>query len=133
MAIRLRAGSRIPAGADANCPTTCPTRQTLARLADRWTVVLLEALAGGPRRFGELRAGVAGVSEKMLSQTLRSLERDGLVQRSVLPGVPPGVQYRLTGLGASLLEPLQAVRIWGREHMDGVERARLEYDTRGRA
>jgi DNA-binding HxlR family transcriptional regulator len=130
MAIRLRAGSRLPVGADADCPTTCPTRQTLGRLADRWTVGLLESLAGGGKRFGELRAACAGISEKMLTQTLRSLERDGLVDRRALPSTPPGVEYALTDLGRSLLEPLNAVRAWGREHMDDVERARLSYDSR---
>lgn len=112
------------------CPTTCPTRQTLARLADRWTVVIIESMASGTRRFGALRATATGISEKMLTQTLRSLERDGFVHRHVVPGTPPGVEYRLTDLGRSLLEPLNAVRAWGRQNIDDIERARSAYDSR---
>jgi DNA-binding HxlR family transcriptional regulator len=130
MATRRRPGSRLPIRADPACPGTCPTRQTLARLADRWTVELIESLASGPRRFGELRATVTGISEKMLTQTLRSLQRDGFVHRRVLPGVPAGAEYRLTDLGRSLLEPLTAVRVWSRQHMDDVEQARSAYDDR---
>src|ERR1700754_1175008 len=110
MATRLRPGSRLPAQADAECPTTCPTRQTLDRLADRWTVELIESLAYGAKRFGQLRTTIGGISEKMLTQTLRSLQRDGLIQRHTLPGIPPGAEYHLTDLGRSLLEPLTAVR-----------------------
>lgn len=122
MAIRLRPGSRLPVESDRNCPTTCSTRQTLARLADRWTLLLVESLAGGPRRFADLRRAAPGISEKMLAQTLRSLERDGLVRRDE--------EYHLTELGHTLLEPLNAVRAWGREHIGEVERARTEYDAR---
>jgi DNA-binding HxlR family transcriptional regulator len=128
MATRLRAGSVLPAASDRNCPTTCSTRQTLARLADRWTVVLLDHVAGGQRRFAELRAAAPGISEKMLTQTLRSLERDGLLVRRVLPSVPPGTEYQLTELGRSLLEPRAAVRAWGREHITAVEESRAAYD-----
>jgi DNA-binding HxlR family transcriptional regulator len=128
MAIRLRPGSRLPVGADRNCNATCATRQTLDRLADRWTVVLLDELAGGGRRFAELRAAAPGISEKMLTQTLRGLERDGLLTRHLLPGVPPGTEYALTELGRTLLEPLAAVRAWGRRHLDAVDRARVAYD-----
>jgi DNA-binding HxlR family transcriptional regulator len=130
MATRLRPGSRLPARAETACPATCPTRQTLARLADRWTVELIESLASRAQRFGELRAAISGISEKMLTQTLRSLERDGFVHRRELPGIPPGAEYRLTDLGRSLLEPLTAVRAWSRRHMDDVEQARSAYDQR---
>lgn len=133
VATRPRAGSKLPVHADPHCATTCPTRQTLGRLADRWTVLLLESLATGGRRFGQLRAETAGISEKMLTQTLRSLERDGLVRRELVEDAPPGVEYRLTELGLSLLEPLQAVRAWGRQHIDEVERARVAYDGSGLA
>jgi DNA-binding HxlR family transcriptional regulator len=91
-------------------------------------VVLVDRLAGGDKRFGELRASAAGISEKMLTQTLRSLERDGLVHRRVIPGVPPGAEYGLTDLGRSLLEPLNAVRAWGFQHMADIEQARTAYD-----
>ncbi|GAA4600109.1 hypothetical protein GCM10023107_51340 [Actinoplanes octamycinicus] len=92
--------------------------------------MLVEALAGGPRRFGQLRAVADGISEKMLTQTLRSLERDGLVARDELPGSPPGVAYRLTDLGNSLMEPLAAIRDWGQRHMPEVEAARTVFDGR---
>jgi DNA-binding HxlR family transcriptional regulator len=93
-------------------------------------VLLIETLIGGDKRFGELRAAVTGISEKMLGQALRSLERDGFVRRQVLPGIPPGTRYGLTDLGLSLVEPLNAARAWGRQHMDAVERARTAYDRR---
>jgi DNA-binding HxlR family transcriptional regulator len=129
MATRPRPGSLLPAHTDRNCPTTCPTRQTLARLADRWTIVLVERLATGPQRFAQLRAATRGISEKMLTQTLRSLERDGLVRRDPLPGNPPSVEYHLTELGRSLLEPLEAVRTWSDRHIKDVEAARAFYDN----
>jgi len=93
-------------------------------------VELIESLSSGAKRFGELRAAATGISDKMLTQTLRGLERDGLVRRRVLPGVPAGAEYHLSDLGRSLLEPLNAVRAWGRQHMPGVEQARLVFDTR---
>jgi DNA-binding HxlR family transcriptional regulator len=88
-----------------NDPTFCPTRQTLARLADRWTVELIESLSSGAKRFGELRAAATGISDKMLTQTLRSLERDGLVRRRVLPGAPAGAEYHLSDLGRPSSNP----------------------------
>ncbi|MFD8708328.1 winged helix-turn-helix transcriptional regulator [Kitasatospora sp. NPDC059648] len=86
-------------------------------------------LACGTRRFGELRDEIQGISEKMLAQTLRSLERDGLVSREVHPVVPPRVEYRLTELGHTLEGPLAAVREWAEQHINEVERARLRYDA----
>jgi DNA-binding HxlR family transcriptional regulator len=128
---RPRPGSRRPAHArpvEEPCTLSCPTRQTLDRLADRWTVVLLGHLETGAKRFGQLRESTAGISEKMLTQTLRGLERDGLVGRRVHPGVAPQVEYRLTTLGRSLLDPLAAVRFWAHRHIDEIERARVAYD-----
>jgi DNA-binding HxlR family transcriptional regulator len=128
---RPRPGSRRPARrppAPEPCTLTCPTRQALDRLADRWTVILLEHLETGPKRFGQLRDSTAGISEKMLTQTLRSLERDGLIARQVHPGVTPQVEYRLTTPGRSLLDPLAMVRSWARRHISEIERARLDYD-----
>ncbi len=128
---RPRPGSRRAAHArlvQAPRTLTCPTRQTLDRLADRWTVVLLGHLETGAKRFGQLRDSTAGISEKMLTQTLRGLERDGLVARRVRPGVTPQVEYRLTTLGRSLLDPLAAVRSWAQRHITEIERARIDYD-----
>ena len=109
----------------------CPSRQVLDRIGDRWTVLLLGALAGGPMRFSELARRVSGVSQKMLTQTLRGLERDGLVTRSVQAAVPVRVDYALTPLGETLREPLAALERWAREHMGDVIESRERYD-RGR-
>lgn len=90
--------------------------------------MLIGQLESGPLRFGQLRDGTAGISEKMLTQTLRSLERDGFVTRRSGPGVSPQVEYRLTQLGHSVLEPIAAVRSWAQQHISDVERARLDFD-----
>jgi DNA-binding HxlR family transcriptional regulator len=100
----------------------------LDRLADRWSALLLIALATGPLRFAELRAGADGISEKMLTQTLRSLERDGLVTRHDHGTVPPRVQYALTTLGRTLLEPLAAMCAWNERHGEDVSAARGRYE-----
>ncbi|WP_125100624.1 winged helix-turn-helix transcriptional regulator [Leucobacter chromiireducens] len=106
----------------------CPTRQLLDRIGDRWTVLIIGALADGPLRFGELARRVDGVSQKMLTQTLRALERDGLVTRTLFPQVPPRVEYELTDAGRTLRGPLGALDDWAREHMGGVLAARDAYD-----
>ena len=92
-------------------------------LADKWTIPVIHALARGTHRTGELRRAVAGVSQKMLTQTLRALEERGLVQRTVYPVVPPRVEYRLTSLGESINEPLQHLCEWTAEHGRALERA----------
>jgi DNA-binding HxlR family transcriptional regulator len=106
----------------------CPSRAALDRIADKWTALLVGAMADGPRRFGELRGEVEGISEKMLTQTLRSLERDGLVARTVHRTVPPRVDYELTDLGRTLEVPLRAVREWAERHINEVQLSRLRYD-----
>jgi DNA-binding HxlR family transcriptional regulator len=106
----------------------CPSRAALDRIADKWTALLVGALTAGPRRFSELRADVGGISEKMLTQTLRSMERDGLVARRAFATVPPRVEYALTELGRTLEEPLAAVRSWAERHINEVETARAAYD-----
>jgi DNA-binding HxlR family transcriptional regulator len=108
----------------------CPTRQVVNRIGDRWSLLVLYALSRGTRRFSELRAEVDGVSQKMLTQTLRGLERDGLVDREVYPVVPPKVEYSLTVLGAGLATEIAAIRGWAYEHMDEIEAARAEFDAR---
>jgi DNA-binding HxlR family transcriptional regulator len=103
----------------------CPSRALLDRIGSKWTVLVLGELADGePHRFTVLRRAVAGVSEKMLTQTLRNLEADGLVVRTVHPEVPPRVEYQLTPLGVTLREPLAALQRWSVEHMDEVLAAR---------
>lgn len=105
----------------------CPTRQLLDRIGDKWTSMLVKVLAEvhpGELGFAELRRRAPGVSHKMLSQTLQSLRRDGLVTRRVDPTVPPRVYYALTDLGLSLDAPLAAVRAWAEQHMAAVDEAR---------
>ena len=95
----------------------CPSRQVLARIADKWSSLVILALSEGTHRYSELQRRIGGVSQKMLTQTLRSLESDGLVRRTVHPVVPPMVEYALTPLGRSLEEPLSAVRHWAERHL----------------
>ncbi len=108
----------------------CPARRLLERISDKWVSLLLNALSDGPRRYSELARIIAGVSQKMLTQTLRGLERDGLVTRTVTPAVPVRVDYALTPLGASLLPVMRAVKDWAETHMDEVLSARDAYDDR---
>ncbi|MBJ8338914.1 helix-turn-helix transcriptional regulator [Antrihabitans sp. YC3-6] len=106
----------------------CPSRQLLDRISDKWVGLVLAAMADRPRRYGELSKEVAGVSPKMLTQTLRSLERDGLVARYVTAEVPVRVDYELTDLGHSLMPLMRAIKSWAEAHMDDVHVARSEYD-----
>jgi DNA-binding HxlR family transcriptional regulator len=108
----------------------CPSRQLLDRLADKWVTLVMVALEAQPRRYSELARTVAGVSQKMLTQTLRALERDGLITRSVTPTVPVTVTYELTGLGRSLLQVVAQLKDWAESHMDSVLAARASYDSR---
>jgi DNA-binding HxlR family transcriptional regulator len=108
----------------------CPTRLVLARLADKWTVLILGRLDRTPLRFNQLRREIAGVSQKVLSQTLKSLERDGLVARKVFPTVPVTVEYAITPLGLTLQDTLQALGRWAETHMDAVLAAQRQYDRR---
>ncbi len=107
----------------------CPCRPILDRVADKWTALVMGALEPGTRRFQELRREVGGVSQKMLTQTLRGLERDGLVSRRVYATVPPKVEYTLTPLGRGLTEPLGALRRWVEAHRDAILAAQARYDA----
>ena len=102
----------------------CESRQALDRIADKWTCLIVYALVDGPRRHGELRRAIDGISQKMLTQTLRSMEADGLVQRTVFDVIPPAVEYRLTPLGQTLEEPLVAICRWAMEHVPELQAAR---------
>lgn len=112
---------------------SCPSRQLLERLTDKWTTLVICALADGPLRYAELARTIAGVSQKMLTQTLRSLERDGLVSRAVTPSVPVRVDYELTEIGRELLTVLDTVKTWSERHIERVLDARESYDARGAA
>jgi DNA-binding HxlR family transcriptional regulator len=111
----------------------CPTRMLLDRIGDRWTALAVNVLHEGPRRFSELARALDGISEKVLTQTLRGLERDGLVTRTVQASVPVRVDYALTDLGAGLAEVLEALTSWAVEHMDDVVAAREAYVRTTRA
>ncbi|KAA1427751.1 winged helix-turn-helix transcriptional regulator [Nocardioides antri] len=108
----------------------CPSRQLLGRISDKWVALTIAALHdGGTLRYSELARRLAGVSQKMLTQTLRSLERDGLVTRTVTPTVPVTVEYTLTPLGASLQDLMLGIKGWAETHMSEVHAARERYDA----
>ena len=129
----------VPAGEGAQAPVfdfdilspACPSRTVLRHVVDRWTPLVVTVLADGPNRFGELRARVGGVTPKVLTQTLRSMERDGLVTRTQLPGVPPRVDYELTDLGRSLQAPIDALRTWIEANSARILAHRESYDAVG--
>jgi len=106
----------------------CPTRMVLDRIADKWAVLVLGLLSDGPIRFNRLRRQIDGISQKMLSQTLKSLERDGLVSRKVIPTVPVTVEYAVTPLGQTLVATVDALRLWAETHMKQVLEAQRVYD-----
>ena len=105
--------------------------EMLARLGDKWSMLLVLLLRSGTRRFGELKRSVPGVSQRMLTLTLRNLERDGLVKRTVHPTVPPRVDYELTELGHSLSAPIATLGVWAQAHEDEIRSARNDFDARG--
>ncbi|MGO4249357.1 winged helix-turn-helix transcriptional regulator [Paenarthrobacter sp. RAF54_2] len=109
---------------------TCPSRTSLAKIANKWTAMIVIALSKGSLRFGELREEVDGISGKVLADTLRDLERDGIIERTAYNEMPPRVEYELTTLGHSLREPLTALGRWAEEHINEVLAARDAYDDR---
>ena len=115
---------------DGRLPAACPSRVVLDHVTSKWGVLLLLALSEGDLRWGELRRTVEGISEKMLAQTLRTLEADGLVDRTVTATVPPRVDYALTPLGVSLRVLCGALKDWAEQHMDDILDARDAYDER---
>jgi DNA-binding HxlR family transcriptional regulator len=119
--------------ADPPCPSHCPIRDLISRLGDKWSILVLIALAKTESkclRFSELMRSVEGISQRMLSTTLRYLERDGIVTRHLYPEVPPRVEYRLTERGLGLLEPVRALFIWIDHEWPAIEKSRQEYDAR---
>ncbi|MGF1663277.1 MAG: winged helix-turn-helix transcriptional regulator [Kineosporiaceae bacterium] len=117
-------------GDDAPSHAACPVRDVLERVGDKWTVLVVVELVRGPKRFTELLRAVDGISRRMLTRTLRLLERDGLVERTVFPTVPPAVEYRITELGAGLAGPLDALAAWAVAHRAEIEASRAAYDSR---
>src|ERR1700694_467575 len=103
--------------------------EVLARVGDKWTVLVVTTLGDGPKRFNELRRALGSISQRMLTLTLRGLERDGLVTRTVFPTVPPRVDYELTRLGRSLLEPVSGIGLWARQNRARIQEARRGFDA----
>jgi DNA-binding HxlR family transcriptional regulator len=127
----IKAGHLDPA---AICRSSDPmaVRELLTKIGDKWTIFLVLSLdlLGGRARFSELERAVPGISQRMLSSTLKNLERDGLVIRELFPEVPPRVEYEITGLGKSLLSPTQALVGWAKENWEQVREAQSKYDAR---
>ena len=107
----------------------CPTREVLARVGDKWSVLVVGMLRDGPQRFSELRRSIEGISQRMLTLTLRGLERDGLVTRTVTPSIPPRVDYELTRLGRTLLQPITALAEWSEANRAAIQASRDKYDA----
>ena len=103
--------------------------EVLARVGDKWTILVVNELGQGPRRFNEIRRALGSISQRMLTLTLRNLERDGLVTRTVFPTIPPKVEYELTALGRSLLEPVSALGLWARQNQPTIQNARQKFDA----
>ncbi|WP_295557841.1 helix-turn-helix domain-containing protein [uncultured Hyphomicrobium sp.] len=109
----------------------CPVRGVLDRIGDKWSTLIVCVLGERPYRFGELRRAIPDISQRMLTQTLRELQRDGLASRHVFPTLPPSVEYRLTPLGQSLLAPLSELIRWADTHHGDIKSAREAYDRQG--
>ena len=109
---------------------TCPSRTSLAKIANKWTAMIVIALSDGPLRFGTIRERVQGISGKVLAETLRDLERDGVLTRTAYDEMPLRVEYELTPLGQTLREPLTALGMWAEHHIEQVLEARDAYDDR---
>jgi DNA-binding HxlR family transcriptional regulator len=111
--------------------TRCPLQELLTRLGDKWSLLIIHALARAPRnraRFSELRREISGISQRMLTATLRNLERDGILTREVFPVIPPRVEYTLTSLGKDLLHPVQALVGWVEGHWAQIQKSRAAFD-----
>ncbi|WP_037230598.1 winged helix-turn-helix transcriptional regulator [Roseobacter sp. GAI101] len=111
-------------------PSCGPVGEVLSRIGDKWTVQVVVSLRDKPRRFNDVKRYVTGISQQMLTRTLRGLERDGLVERTVFPTNPPQVEYALTSLGVSLSEPLGLLANWARTHIAQIHDQRLKFDER---
>ena len=117
----------VPTHTDDSCT---PVRTVMARIADKWSLLTIMTLSDGTKRFSELQRGIEGISQRMLTLTLRGLERDGLITRTVFPTIPPRVDYELTDLGRGLAKPVEALGRWVFEHKDEIASARDKFDAR---
>ena len=129
-------GNRVSSGEPLTPPDPyaagCPTRLLLDRIGDKWTVLVLGLIRQNPRRFNALRREIEGLTQKMLSQTLKAMERDGLITRTVRPTAPVSVEYAITPLGSTLVETLESLQRWAREHIGEVVSAQQRYDGQNR-
>ncbi|GAA4492092.1 winged helix-turn-helix transcriptional regulator [Gluconacetobacter tumulicola] len=120
-----------PPGHEALAPDRCRTvGNVLARIGDKWSVLVIMQLGEGSRRFSELRRAIGSISQRMLTLTLRGLERDGLISRTITPSIPPRVDYELTELGMSLREPVTALGRWAASNHDRIAAAQVHFDRR---
>ena len=120
----------LPSDAEVYNQAACPSRLILDRIADKWTTLIIGILAQAKhRRFNELRRMIGGISQKMLTQTLRDLERDGLVRRTIYAEIPPRVEYELTALGHTLCGPLGSLTQWAHDNFEEVKKAQAEFDS----
>jgi len=127
---RQEGTSRVPS--NLHVPEDCrAVSEVLSRVGDKWTVLVVSTLGDGPKRFNELRRALGSISQRMLTLTLRGLERDGLVTRTVFPTIPPRVEYELTRLGRSLLEPVSTLGLWARQNRSAIGEARRRFDAGG--
>src|SRR5215468_4422648 len=125
---RQEGTSLIPS--NLHVPEDCrAVSEILARIGDKWTVLVVGELGGSPKRFNELRRALGSISQRMLTLTLRGLERDGLITRTVFPTIPPRVDYELTKLGRSLLEPVNGLGLWARQNRAAIAAARQRFDA----
>jgi len=126
---KAQEGTRSSPG-NLHVPEDCrAVSEVLARVGDKWTVLVVSTLGDGPKRFNELRKALGSISQRMLTLTLRGIERDGLVTRTVLPTNPPRVDYELTRLGRSLLEPVSELGLWARKNRPTIAQARARFDA----
>ena len=126
---RKQEGTKLIPG-NLHVPEDCrAVSEVLARVGDKWTILVVGELGNGPRRFNEIRRALGSISQRMLTLTLRGLERDGLVTRTVFPTIPPKVDYELTRLGRSLLVPVSGIGLWARQNRTAIEEARRRFDA----
>src|SRR6266404_7844721 len=130
MTRRRRQEGTLPIPSNLHVPEDCrAVSEVLARIGDKWTVLVVTVLGDGRKRFNELRRALGSISQRMLSLTLRGLERDGLVTRTVFPTIPPRVDYELTKLGYSLLEPVSGLGLSARQNRSAIQDARRRFDA----
>src|SRR6266446_3507508 len=129
MTRRRRQEGTLPIPSNLHVPEDCrAVSEVLARIGDKWTVLVVTVLGDGRKRFNELRRALGSISQRMLTLTLRGLERDGLVTRTVFPTIPPRVDYELTKLGHSLLKPVSSLGLWARQNRAAIHDARRRFD-----